>query len=68
MRWDAEEYDAVRKPPQADAGRELISMAGVRVDDSVLDIGCGTGGLTMELARLAPKGSVTGIDSSREQR
>jgi trans-aconitate 2-methyltransferase len=65
MRWDAEKYDEV-KSPQVDAGRELITMAKVRGTDSILDIGCGTGKLTAELARLASKGFVTGIDPSHE--
>ena len=65
MKWDAESYDAV-KAPQVDAGRELISMAGIGETDSVLDIGCGTGKLTIELARLASKGFVTGIDPSED--
>jgi len=65
MKWDAAKYDAV-KAPQIDAGRELIVMAGVREADSILDLGCGTGKLTVELARLASKGSIVGIDPSRE--
>lgn len=65
MKWDAEMYDSV-KAPQVDAGRELIGMARVREDETILDIGCGTGKLTLELARLACKGSVTGIDPSQE--
>ncbi len=65
MKWDAEIYDAV-KAPQIDAGRELIALARVREADSVLDIGCGTGRLTVELARLASKGAVVGIDPSEE--
>ena len=63
MRWDAEKYDAV-EAPQMDAGRELISMANVNEGDAILDVGCGTGKLTVELARLACNGSVTGIDPS----
>ncbi len=65
MKWDAEKYDAV-KAPQVDAGRELIALAGVRENDAVLDLGCGTGKLTIELARLAAKGNVVGIDPSEE--
>jgi len=65
MRWDADTYDAV-VAPQADAGMELIAMAKVREQDSILDIGCGTGTLTAELARLACRGKVVGIDPSIE--
>jgi trans-aconitate 2-methyltransferase len=65
MKWDAEKYDSV-KAPQVEAGRELISMAKVNETDEILDIGCGTGKLTMKLARLASKGSVTGIDPSTD--
>lgn len=65
MRWDAEKYDSAHAP-QVDVGRELIAMAKVRDTDSILDIGCGTGKLTMELAHLASGGNVTGIDTSAE--
>lgn len=65
MRWDAGMYDAAHSP-QTDVGRELIDMARVKADDSILDIGCGTGTLTIELARLAQKGKVVGIDPSAE--
>jgi trans-aconitate methyltransferase len=65
MKWDAGMYDATHSP-QTDAGRELIEMANVRDDDSILDIGCGTGKLTCELAGMAHKGKVVGIDPSIE--
>jgi trans-aconitate methyltransferase len=65
MRWDAEKYDAT-KAPQIDAGKELIVMAKVCDTDSILDIGCGTGKLTVELANLATKGTVIEIDPSEE--
>ncbi len=65
MKWDAEKYDAT-KAPQIDAGKELIAMAKVSDTDSILDIGCGTGKLTIELANLASKGFVVGIDPSEE--
>lgn len=65
MRWDAEKYDSTHGP-QIDAGMELIAMANVRDTDSILDIGCGTGKLTLELARLASNGNIIGIDPSEE--
>ena len=65
MKWDAKKYDAA-KAPQVDAGRELIAMANVGETDSILDLGCGTGRLTLELANLTIKGNVTGIDPSKE--
>ncbi|MDA8174903.1 MAG: methyltransferase domain-containing protein [Nitrospiraceae bacterium] len=65
MRWDPQMYDAV-KAPQVEAGRDLIKLACVKIADSILDIGCGTGKLTLELARFAPAGSVTGLDPSED--
>lgn len=65
MKWDPKQYDNA-KAPQIDAGRELIALAQVREDDSILDLGCGTGKLTIELARMASNGNVIGIDSSDE--
>ncbi len=65
MKWDAEKYDAV-KAPQIEAGKELMSLAGIRENDAILDLGCGTGKLTKELAHLASKGVVVGIDPSEE--
>ena len=49
MKWDARMYDTAHSP-QTDVGRELIAMSCVKADDSILDIGCGTGTLTIELA------------------
>ena len=65
MKWDAQVYDTV-KAPQVDAGRELISIANVKDSDSILDLGCGTGKLTMELSRLLLNGNINGIDPSKE--
>jgi trans-aconitate methyltransferase len=65
MKWNADKYDS-GCCPQAQASRELLKCAGVRVADSVLDLGCGTGAVTVELARIAREGRVTGIDPSGE--
>jgi len=46
-------------------GAALLAFAGARPGEQVLDIGCGAGASTLELARkVKPKGTVTGIDIS----
>ena len=45
-------------------GEALLRAAAVRPTDTILDIGCGTGSSTRELARLAASGAVLGVDLS----
>jgi SAM-dependent methyltransferase len=42
----------------------LLEAAAVAADSDVLDVGCGAGRTTRELARRAPRGTATGIDLS----
>lgn len=42
----------------------LMAAAGIRADSRVLDIGCGSGGTSLEAARAAAAGSVLGVDVS----
>ena len=46
--------------------RELIARLHLRGDEHILDVGCGDGKVTAEIARAVPRGSVTGIDASAE--
>jgi trans-aconitate 2-methyltransferase len=44
----------------------LIEMLNLSGDETVLDVGCGDGKITAEIAARLPKGSVTGIDISED--
>jgi len=46
-------------------GAKLISELVLRGDEQILDLGCGDGALTAQLAESVPQGGVVGIDSSR---
>lgn len=63
--WNPADYQAHSSVQQAWA-RELIRMLELRPDETVLDIGCGDGKVTAEIAGLLPRGQVVGIDSSAE--
>ena len=45
---------------------ELLSKAGLRGNERVLDLGCGDGKITAKIANLVPEGWVIGIDFSPE--
>ena len=65
VRWDAEAY-ARASEAQLRWARELIGKLSLQGSESVLDIGCGDGKVTAEIARLLPRGETVGIDSSAE--
>ncbi|MEI9862997.1 MAG: methyltransferase domain-containing protein [Limisphaerales bacterium] len=44
--------------------RELIAKLKLIGDEHILDIGCGDGKVTAEIARALPRGSITGADAS----
>lgn len=57
----AERYESIAR----DFEKALLDRAALRPDDDVLDVGCGTGGSTRDVARIATSGTVVGIDLSR---
>ena len=65
VRWDAEEY-ARNSAAQQGWAHELIEKLALSGRESVLDLGCGDGKVTAEIARMVGGGRVVGIDSSDE--
>ena len=61
--WNSEDY-ARNSTAQAGWALELLDGVPLRGDEDVLDIGCGDGKITAELAARVPRGSVVGIDYS----
>lgn len=62
--WNSAEY-ARTSDLQASVAAELISSLAIRPHENVLDLGCGLGNLTFDLAASAPEGRVLGIDTSQ---
>jgi len=63
QRWDPADYQAHSNVQQAWA-RELIPLLDLQPDERLLDLGCGDGKVTAEIARLLTRGAVVGIGLS----
>jgi trans-aconitate methyltransferase len=61
--FDGEKYRRASSQ-QKTWGRKLISELDLEGNEHILDIGCGDGTLTAELAELVPDGFVLGLDAS----
>lgn len=61
--WNAAAY-AANSVVQQTWARELIARLHLKGEEHLLDIGCGDGKVTAEIARALPRGSVTGVDAS----
>lgn len=64
-KWNAEDY-AKNSAGQLQWARELIAKLALQGFESVLDIGCGDGKITSQLALAAKNGNVIGIDQSED--
>ena len=63
--WSAAEYATVSELQRAMAA-EALSLLNLKGTERVLDLGCGNGKVTAEIAARAPEGAVVGIDASAD--
>src|SRR5450755_3002469 len=61
--WDAAGY-AQRSGLQEAMAEEVLALLDLEGSERVLDIGCGDGRITAEIAARLPRGTVVGVDSS----
>jgi trans-aconitate 2-methyltransferase len=63
--WNAAAY-VKRSGLQEAMAAEVLALLHLRGNERVLDIGCGDGRVTAEIARRVPNGSVVGVDASHD--
>lgn len=61
--WDSRDYEK-HSASQQKWARELIARLSLEGSEQLIDIGCGDGKVTAEIAGILKSGSVVGIDSS----
>lgn len=66
QQWNGKEYDN-NSEMQRKAAMEIVTRLQIAPTEHILDIGCGPGPITFELAKRVPQGSVHGIDASESQ-
>jgi ubiquinone/menaquinone biosynthesis C-methylase UbiE len=62
--FDGRKYEKASNH-QKEWGSRLVADLGLRGSEHVLDLGCGAGGLTVQLAARVPRGAVLGVDASK---
>lgn len=64
VEWDAAAYHRLAKP-QEEWARQVLERLSLKGEETVLDAGCGSGGVTRLLLERLPGGKVIGVDGSR---
>ncbi len=62
--FDGKKYEKA-SAHQLEWGTKLIAELGLRGSERVLDLGCGDGALTRQIAEIVPEGNVLGLDASQ---
>jgi trans-aconitate methyltransferase len=62
--FDGKKYEKA-STHQKEWGNKLIAELGLKGNERVLDLGCGDGTLTAQIAELLPEGEVVGVDASQ---
>jgi trans-aconitate methyltransferase len=65
QRWNAADY-AANSSAQLEWAQELIAKLDLKGDEALLDIGCGDGKISAQIASALPEGRVHGIDLSAD--
>ena len=63
--WNADVYDRIGTPMRRWAQRVIDDLA-LRGDETVLDAGCGSGSVTLDLLARLPRGKIYAVDASAE--
>jgi len=63
--WNAEVYERISRPMRRWAQRVIEDLE-LRGDEVVLDAGCGSGSVTLDLREKLPQGRIYALDSSAE--
>ncbi len=63
--WDAETYERIGTPMRRWA-QAVIDDLGLKGDESVLDAGCGSGSVTLDLLAKLPNGKIYAVDGSQD--
>jgi len=62
--WSAAGYARISSLQEVMA-HEALALLSLRGDERILDVGCGQGKITAQIAARVPRGKVVGIDASR---
>src|SRR5277367_5157249 len=63
--WNASEYARI-STLQATMAEEVLALLELKGTEQILDVGCGNGKTTTEIAKRVPSGSVVGVDASAD--